>query len=230
MNTKFLALMIGAATLGAVQQSKAADLPAAPVPYNAPATLVERAYNWQGAYVGINAGYGAARIRDTSVGNTGDSSNFNGPFVGGQLGAQFQTAALVYGIEGDFQASWQSRSQTTSLFGVGITGKEEIPWFGTVRGRIGYAFDRNLLYVTAGGAYTNFKLSVTAVGLTISANDSQFGWTAGGGWEWAFADKWSAKFEYLYIDTGTVNFNLAGTIISGKLTDHIGRAGVNYHF
>ena len=66
--------------------------------------------------------------------------------------------------------------------------------------------------------------------MTVSANDSQFGWTAGGGWEFAFADKWSAKLEYLYIDTGTVNFNLAGTAISGKLTDHIGRAGVNYHF
>ena len=69
---------------------------------------------------------------------------------------------------------------------------------GTVRGRIGYAFDQVLLYGTGGYAWSDNRLSTTLLGLSIS--DSQFhsGWTVGAGVEVMFAPKWSVKAEYLY--------------------------------
>ena len=69
----------------------------------------------------------------------------------------------------------------------------------------------------------------------FSGSQDYSGWTVGGGVEWAFANHWSAKAEYLYIDFGdgpTIPANSAGTIsiASGRMTDNIARLGVNYKF
>jgi outer membrane immunogenic protein len=101
--------------------------------------------------------------------------------------------------------------------------------------------DRWLPYVTGGWAFGHGTLSGTGTtipagtGLAFSASHDYSGWTVGGGLEWAFANHWSAKAEYLYIDFGdgpTVIANTAGTlaIVSGKMTDNIGRLGINYKF
>ena len=80
-------------------------------------------------------------------------------------------------------------------------------WLATFRGRIGYAFDRWLPYITGGGAYGNVKatVSVPIAGLSASASNNQFGWTVGAGLEYAFLGNWTAKIEYLYVDLGSFN-------------------------
>ena len=71
-------------------------------------------------------------------------------------------------------------------------------WLATARGRAGYAADRVLLYANAGGAFANVQTNFN--GTTTS--HTQSGWTAGAGIEWAFADNWTAKVEYLYVNLG----------------------------
>jgi outer membrane immunogenic protein len=105
-----------------------------------------------------------------------------------------------------------------------------------VRGRIGYAFDRWLPYFTGGWAFGHGVIDGTVAGSTtasFSTSHDYSGWTLGGGVEWAFADHWSAKIEYLYIDFGdgpTVPVAPPDSIVAGRMTDNIVRAGVNHKF
>ena len=100
---------------------------------------------------------------------------------------------------------------------------------GTVRGRIGYAFDNVLLYGTGGYAWANNKITLTALGVSVS--DSQFlsGWTVGAGAEFLIAPKWSLKAEYLYKSFGGKTY-FNGALPTGELNLHTVQVGVNYHF
>jgi outer membrane immunogenic protein len=219
MRHVFAAIVI-AATFGTA--AHAADLPPQ-MDTRAPARVVAERFSWTGFYIGANAGYGFGKISNIA-GTASDS--MSGPIAGAQIGGNLQTGAFVFGVEADFQGSWQDNTFTV----LGVTVKEEIPWFGTLRARAGVAFDRTLIYLTGGGAYTNFELSGTAGGVTVTSNTSHAAWTVGAGVEQMFLDRWSAKLEYLYIDTGNVNTTLFGVPVSGRLTDNIVRAGINYHF
>jgi outer membrane immunogenic protein len=213
---KIIVALLAATTLG-VGAAAAADLPRrAPAPMYSPAPV----FSWNGFYIGANAGWGWA---NTDSG----ASDMNGFVGGGQIGYNWQGASpLVLGIEADFQGTAQKRTDTMGAFSV----EQQLPWFGTVRGRIGYAFDRVMLYGTGGLAYGNYKLSVSGPGGTISDDATKAGWTLGGGVEWMFAPQWSTKLEYLYIDTGDQNVTLFGTTFTGRARDNIVRVGLNYHF
>jgi outer membrane immunogenic protein len=102
------------------------------------------------------------------------------------------------------------------------TGSEEIDWFGTVRGRLGWTPTSPLLvYATGGLAYAHVQTGAsfsiqtivpvagqTGAGSTaLSQSGTRAGWTVGGGLEWMFAPQWSVKGEYLYYDLGTVTLN-----------------------
>lgn len=177
---------------------------------------------WTGFYAGLNAGYGWASWTPPG----GGSLDMKGFLGGGQLGYNWQIGSFVLGAEGDLQYSAQKQTDTTA----GVTSEAKIPWFGTARGRVGYAFDSFMVYATGGAAWTNFKVSASALGLTVSTETTKAGWTAGGGVEWMFMPRWSVKAEYLYIDSGTTSLTVAGLTASGKLKDSIARIGVNYHF
>jgi outer membrane immunogenic protein len=151
---------------------------------------------------------------------------------------------LVLGVEGDFQ--WSGQKHTDSLtcaVGCTVADTGKIDSFGTARLRAGAAFDRVLVYATGGGAWTHVSesLDVSALGVTVnvlSTSASQFGWTLGAGLEFAFADNWTAKGEYLYIDTsdvtstGTLTPLLGGGTVSttAHMKDNIVRFGLNYKF
>jgi outer membrane immunogenic protein len=201
----------------------AADMPRKAPIAPAPAPLV---YTWTGFYVGVNLGYGWARASTGGV----TSNNIDGVIGGGQLGYNWQTGNLLLGLEGDFQGSGQRRSDSGAIGGVTFTVDQKIPWFATLRGRLGYAAGPWLFYGTGGAAWVNYKLSVSALGTTVSDDATKAAWTAGGGVEWMFAPKWSAKLEYLYIDTGSTSVTLFGTTFNGRARDNIVRAGLNYHF
>ncbi len=215
-------LMLAAVVLSMVVESSAfaaTRSPRAYAPYSP-----EPVSSWNGFYVGVNAGYGWA---STSVTGASVSSDLNGFVGGGQLGYNFQLgSSFIVGIEADFQGSNQSRSDTA----LGITVEQKLPWFATVRGRIGYVFNNFMLYGTGGVAWINYKLSASSLGVTVSDDATKAAFAVGGGVEWMFMPRWSAKLEYLYIDTGTTSVTLFGTAISGRAKDNIARLGLNYHF
>jgi len=227
MLRKFLLATV--ATVAFANVASAADIPqrmpakAAPVPYVA-------LYNWTGFYIGANLGYGWSRSSD-DLGLLGDA---NGIIGGGQIGYNWQMNNIVLGVEADFQGSGQKASATGAIPGASVTISERIRYFGTVRARVGYAFDRTLVYVTGGWAYTNVASDISAtvggVTATASSNTTKSGGTVGAGIEYAFAGPWTGKIEYLYVDSGTQSATLFGVTENVRIKNHIGRVGINYRF
>lgn len=227
---------------------------AADLPVKAPARVVAPAvYNWTGFYAGLNIGGSWGRQDNSLVSTTGvvaftNSDHIDGVIGGGQIGYNWQSNQWVFGLEADFQGSGQKGNGSYFIPAVGgflalvipstsIAYEDKLNWFGTVRGRVGYAFDRVLPYVTGGWAFGHGEINGTritgAVNTAFSGSESYSGWTLGGGVEWAFANNWSAKVEYLYIDFGdgpTVPITTGVNNVSGKMTDNIVRLGVNYKF
>jgi outer membrane immunogenic protein len=106
---------------------------------------------------------------------------------------------------------------------------------GTIRGRLGWAFDRALLYGTGGVAFADLKdqLSDQAIPFTATPGSSETGWTAGGGVEYALTDHWTAKAEYLHVGFSQRNATDSaglGYRFAYKDKLDIGRVGVNYKF
>jgi outer membrane immunogenic protein len=131
------------------------------------------------------------------------SGSGDGILGGLQVGYNWQTGAFVFGLETDIQASGGRGDLNGAAGGVSIVGGTlKTPWFGTIRGRLGYTWDRWMLYATGGGVYGHLDydgtLSTTG---TFSSSSDYWTWTAGGGVETALWDHWSAKLEYLYVST-----------------------------
>jgi outer membrane immunogenic protein len=185
----------------------AADLPH-PSYYTATAPL--SAYSWTGPYLGGNLGY--------EWGTTSNNPTRPAGFAGGaEAGYNWQTGQLVFGGEADIALSGASDTFAPWKF--------SNPWFGTVRGRAGYAVSNFLIYGTAGFAFG--ELQGETVGL-LSENHANVGWTAGAGVEAGFGANWSAKIEYLFVDLASNSYALTGT--SNGLSASLFRMGVNYHF
>jgi outer membrane immunogenic protein len=222
-------LAAAAAILAATSCAQAADLSPPP----APSAAAPAAYNWNGLYLGLNAGYGSATDAFTAAGggvSAAASQNVPGFAGGAQIGVNYQTGAVVWGFEADFNGSTQSTSMNSGV----VSGTSQMPWFGTLRGRLGLAFDRALIYATAGGAGGELNSNFTVSGVGTAATTHTFGtWTAGGGLEYGITDNLSARVEYLYFDSGNVDTGSIGpptTGISSRLKDNLVRAGVNYRF
>lgn len=205
-------------TIGFGATALAADMPSA---RKVAAVAVPVAYNWSGLYAGVNAGYGWGSLDDGTT-----SLDANGFLGGGQIGSNWQTGRLVFGVEADFQGTAQEHNETIGA----LSTSAKLPWFGTVRGRIGWAADRWLVYVTGGASYSKITLEGTLSGVTVSSSDTKSGYALGAGTEWALGDRWSTKLEYLYLDTGKTTMTFFGVPFKARGTDQIVRAGLNYHF
>ena len=134
--------------------SFAADMPGGRYqePVEAPA------YNWGGAYVGINGGYGWGSS-DWSGSFASGTADSGGGLVGGTIGFNMQGGPFVFGLEGDAAGSWIRSSTSTGTGFCSSPGCQiQTSWFATARGRIGYAFDRALPYLTAGGAFGDVQM------------------------------------------------------------------------
>ena len=195
-----------------------------------PAAIPGR-YNWSGFYLGLNAG-GAFGINTMSASGGGGSASVKEPgFLGGaQVGANYQTGPVVWGFEADYDASTQDKSLPAGA----LTGSaSQTPWFATLRGRVGMAFDRTLVYGTAGGAAGELR-SITAIPTGTSNTTVTYGtWTAGGGVEYGITDNLSARLEYLYLDKGHIATSVIGppaATITSRVQDNLVRAGLNYRF
>lgn len=227
----------------------------------------ETVQSWTGLYVGVNAGYtiaggDSAGFTGTDTGGDGIGTALAlgriprqiglqpGGFIGGaQAGYNWQSGAMVYGLEADIQgvAGRDSFSivplpPTTPAT---ISGSQGLEWLATLRGRLGVtATPELLLYVTGGLAVGQTKLSFSALGpgwaptlASVAVSDPiKAGWTIGAGAEWALAGSWSVKGEYLYYDLGssdaTVRYDYVGetSTLTAHTNDngHIVRVGLNY--
>ncbi|MCX7310489.1 MAG: porin family protein [Alphaproteobacteria bacterium] len=203
--------------------AQAADIPR-PV-YKSGISPVIAYYNWTGFYLGINGGYGWG-TSDWSL--PAVSNKPKGGMFGGTLGYNYQVGSIVWGLEGDID--WQNVRSSVAC-APGITCETRSDWLGTFRGRIGYAFDRWMPYITGGGAYGNVKATPSTAGLGVAAaSDTRLGWTFGGGLEYAFLSNWSTKIEYLYVDLGSFNTGPAPVVNNVSFKENIVRAGLNYKF
>jgi outer membrane immunogenic protein len=269
---KFLIATAGLVALAA--PALAADM--APAPYTkAPPVMVAPIYNWTGFYIGGNVGGAWENGSSTEVPSgvfvttfpgqalplaVGSRSGFTG---GGQFGYNWQASAWVFGLEADFNyLGFGSKSAAVGGIGPTFFGSGAAPntltynvgrenFFGTVRGRIGYAWDRVLLYVTGGLAYGNgFTNSVTytnaapgVIYATFQGNSgNNVGGTVGAGVEVAMGNGWSVKGEYLYVDLNNHNRTLLPTVVVGVAATgasfadsggdrfSVARVGLNYKF
>jgi iron complex outermembrane recepter protein len=199
------------------------------------------ATNWTGIYLGVNGGYtfGGSKWSDSVTGSSSGSFGTSGFVLGGTVGANYQIGSLVFGVEGD--GDWADASgfgtfTATSLCAGGCLTNNT--WLSTVRGRAGYAFDRFLVYGTAGAAFGNVKANFSNDPVSSA---TKTGWTVGAGVEVGFARNWSAKAEYLFVDLGNGSCTTDCAIadangsplipnIAVKFNESIVRGGINYRF
>jgi outer membrane immunogenic protein len=206
-------------------------------------------YNWSGLYIGGNLGVGwngGGSISDT-LGSTFTLPSTNTQFLGGgQIGVNYEFwGGVVVGAEAMFDWLPNTSNTITATSPGGATASLNINnrWLSTATGKLGYAWDRVLLYGKGGGAWVgtnNPSLTVGGVPVGLStSNSNNFGWTAGLGVEWAFFNNWSARAEWDYVrlqnQTVTVNpggiGGFAGDVISvNNRNINLFTAGVNYKF
>ncbi|WP_234050908.1 MULTISPECIES: outer membrane protein [unclassified Xanthobacter] len=234
---RFLLATVALAALSA--PAAAADL-ATKYPVKAIAAPV---FSWTGFYIGANFGYGGDKYSydyytggPLVYGYAGSAdANSSGWFVGGQLGYNYQFANnVVVGLETDLQwANISGQVAGVSLGGSNWIAGSNTDYFGTIRARLGYAFDRFLPYITGGAAYGNVQNTLTqgAYFPQVSNSSTNWGWTIGAGVEYAITNNWTLKTEYLYVDLGSSDFGpLNGVMVSGDTKFNTMKAGVNYKF
>jgi outer membrane immunogenic protein len=228
-------------------------------------------FNWTGFYLGGNFG-GAWVHTDITVNATGTvgsiqlpttlrsgSTNGSGIIGGGQIGFNYEfPASWVVGIEADIDATHITGSESACT-AVGCTGHDTtLEDFGTVRGRLGYAFNNVLVYGTGGWAWSNVtstaivtcfgrgcpgtSLLNSSVSFAGAPSGSLNGWTAGGGVEWGFLPNWTLRGEYLHLQFDGIEANpsFSGIVlgfpvtrtahVSADASIEVVRVGVNYLF
>jgi outer membrane immunogenic protein len=196
-------LLAGVVIISASTAAMAADL-AAPVPV---------VYDWTGFYLGLNAGAAwdnsSFEIDNGTVFSLDDDG---AAFTGGvEAGYNWQMDSFVMGVETDF--NYLGFHEDRDFGGAAsIDFKEN--WFGTLRGRLGFAADNLLFYGTGGLAYGNAKVEACNGLVCDSESNVNWGWTVGGGAQYAFNQNWILGAEYLYVDLGSPDVS-CGALCNG---------------
>jgi outer membrane immunogenic protein len=219
---------------------------------------------WSGFYIGANIGYGAGHSSVSTVNTclipaacgppffsaTTVDTSVNGINGGVQGGYNWWLSpGWLWGVEADFQFADQEGSAVSATAGpVSFTARQNLNWFGTVRGRIGPVVGNTLWYLTGGFAYGeregfgSFSFGAPAfMAGSGSSSSTVGGWTVGLGAETKLNANWSVKLEYLHIqlESASTTFNtilipppgvaLTSTL-SGELENNVVRLGVNYRW
>jgi outer membrane immunogenic protein len=234
MRTSALGLLAATAALAiAASTAHAADLPSRYSP--APAYGAVPVFTWTGFYAGLNAGYGwnvgDSRFYDPAFGTV--RGRRSGGFVGGvQAGYNYQFGMFVAGAETDLQ--YAAVGNKGASYGTTYYPGDSDGFFGTIRARAGVALNRALVYGTGGFAYGDIggNQGFDAVLGHHSGDEINWGWTIGGGVEYAITGNFTAKVEGLYVDLDTKdNYTLGGRVEVDRDAEFgVLRAGVNYKF
>jgi outer membrane immunogenic protein len=251
--TRLLLGTIAAIGLMSMSAAQAADMPLkAPPRVAAPAP-----FSWSGFYIGAHVGGAWGTVESEIPFDNGgvfpvSSHTINGFVAGGQVGWNWQVNPwLVFGVEGQF--SWTDLKGSTPCIVV-FKCTTEVNWVGTLAGRVGYTFDRTMLYVKAGVAWADsdylIDLSLFPGVFSATASETRTGLMLGAGVEYAFLPNWSAKLEYNYMDFDTDNLGFAANLNIGRCNEessvaqvcrgtvnadvtqkiHLVKFGVNYRF
>lgn len=209
------------------------------------------AFSWTGFYLGVNAGAALEQtdwqyfFLPSTPGATVNQSTASG-MIGGTIGYNYQlTRNIVVGVEADWDyANFDTAASCPNPAFNCQVGMSDL---GTARGRIGWAWDRLLVYTTGGAAWSRVTIqttnlagtlepcttAATLISATCGTTQERLGYAAGVGLEWAFWDNLSAKVEYLFFDLGTGNFNIdhpAAFFVRADESGNILRLGLNYRF
>jgi outer membrane immunogenic protein len=195
MSVRFKGILTFVPVALAAGVASAADIYQPPPPISTPIYTPAPAFTWTGFYLGVQGGYDW----NSSVASNGDTAKIKGGIAGIYGGYNWQTASnWVVGVDASINYDW-ARGPVVGA-PAGTFG--EVNWKGFVRGRLGYAFDRFMIYGTAGGAIAPLK----AVGTVTTDVQTRLGWTVGGGVEMAITDNVVARLDYAYSDYGRYSF------------------------
>jgi outer membrane immunogenic protein len=215
-----LAAVIGGVALAALASlpARAADM--TPIAPRATSGYIPAQFLWTGFYLGAGIGYGwgTSTFIDPFSGMTASPSP-KGFLVGGVMGINYQISSVVLGVEGDFTGTWAKGSAVDST---GNTLETRIFWTGSFTGRLGWAFDRLLIYGKGGVGFDYDRDTVT-----LPTNAASIGsvyrvaWTVGGGVEYAVTEHWTARVEYDYF-----RFPVKGIFFGGPAGNVNGNIGI----
>jgi outer membrane immunogenic protein len=225
----------------------ASDLPTHKGPPPAPTPAP---FSWTGFYIGAEAGFGWGEESDNLDSITGyplDHFGVSGPKGGIKAGYNQQFNNLVLGVEADIEASGIQGKKTGTFYdegnGIGTLSMRNT-WQGSLRARAGVAFDRLLIFATGGLAIADDKESFYVDDPYYSSpwvgsqTNTLYGWTIGGGAEYAIDNHWSVSGELRYADFGKASYSIpAGMSLSGTTTSYsagfsetLAQIGLNFHF
>jgi outer membrane immunogenic protein len=230
-------LLVTVSTLALTGLASAADLPARMPVKAMPAPEIVQL--WAGPYIGINGGAVWHRQESDTFASSGAipydigrKFTATGGMVGGQVGYNWQSQNVVFGLEADLDWVGARKSHVATPFTFPVVYTTKLNWLSTVRGRLGWAAGRTLLFATGGLAVGGVKANwgfTGAPALSVVSNETRVGWTAGGGIEHVISPRMTVKAEALYVDLGKQSqLGPGSTYVSHfKNTAVIGRLGVN---
>ena len=228
MTFKLIKAGVAALALLAVPfAAQAADMPIKGPYYKGAPRSVVSYYNWTGFYAGVNAGYGFGTSTWSLPPGTGIKPK--GWLFGGTLGYNWQSGAIVYGLEGDFD--WSDVKGNVAC-GAARTLRD-LQQLGSPRSAAGSAMPsiagcptsrRRRLRQRQGDR--NVLRGVRGLGVQAASSAGP----SARGLEYAFLGNWTAKLEYLYVDLGSFNAGVAPAVNNISFKENIVRAGLNYKF
>lgn len=218
-------LVIGTVSATMLGSAHAADIEAPPA-----------AFDWTGPYIGLQGGYawGTSDVENTTLETLGEVDP-DGIFGGGHVGYNHQLdGGFVLGVEADFNASDIDGTDDTIEGGLASNVYDgELKWFGSVRARAGFAFDRALVYATGGYAFGRYEINMVHANATNNDEKTLDGWTIGGGVAYALSENLTANVEYRYTDYGKLDDTFdefEDEEVEADLQTHDVRLGVSWLF
>ncbi len=219
---------------------------AAPLSLAQAADIGDPAYDWSGAYIGVQAGYlwGDASVVNFNAGgavNATSTPDPDGFLAGLHAGYNHQIDAFVLGVEADINFSGASSGFERALnaggvpFATAIDHKADVDLTASLRARLGYAAGEFMPYLTAGLAVADYDVRRSHTVNQGKHQETMLGWTVGAGMEWAATESLTTRIEYRYSDYGKeggssnfANFPLETNDIS--LDTHQVTVGLSYKF
>jgi len=240
-------LLASASAVAIAGSAFAADLPSrAPPPVYVPPVPI---FTWTGVYLGGQVGYAWGTQRANVLLPDGttvfNSYSAQGVIGGAHVGYLYQANQWVIGIEGSVDGTSLSKTFTPGTVfpavlgfpaAFGVNYKTSVPIEGSIRGKLGVAWDRVLLYATGGVAFAGVDATYTTPFGSSTQSTTRVGWTVGGGLEYAVTNNWSLFAEYRYTDFGsysnnpTLAFGNIPVTVNRHFTQNQVQGGFSYHF